>query len=243
MPDAADFTDLSPAELLGGQSGVEGDGCVDPALSTREVALDDALPALGYSPADVLAFTSDTRSASVRWATVDPPGASAVVAGTMQVELTYVGPARATLSSCGSHLELPVRFHVRSENGVLELEGTSTLGATRQGAWLQAQFPLLGTGEWAAAVRPVLDLGDTGAQFELALAFSPTGMSGDFYIRGAGLCSLARWPAQSCQVGVDDPEHGAGVRELLQHLQQAPSWNVPELHCRRQHERAERRSR
>ncbi len=221
--DGPEFTDLSPSELLGGQSGVEG-GCQDLSPVVREVALDEMVG--GFRPADVLAYAVGTHSSRVRAYTVDPPDAFDEN-GEITVELELIGTPRWRTTVCGNQLELPVHYRLFSHDGSIDLESTNTMVTTdgrsaRLGYF--DQFPL--SQDWATRVESVLNLNGLEV-FELVLNFNAWGMSGRLRVRGVGSCTLIDWPSMPCQIGMDDPVYGERVRELVEHLEsEPPRWNA-----------------
>jgi hypothetical protein len=222
----ARFTDLSEAEVLGGQSGVEGDGCYDPDAHLEEVALDEVVD--GITASDLLTYVAGTHSAQVRWASVDPPNAAGDEE-TLNVEVSVDGPVQAMRSLCGQYFEIPVQFRAHSDSGALDFGGSSRLSATRDFAGLSATFALADAEGWRQQVESTFDLG-TAPSLELAIGFSPAGVSGSLAVRGAGMCVVAQWATETCRIGVDDPEYGVRVRELVDHLEQAPpTWSSSQL--------------
>lgn len=217
------------AELLGGQSGVEG-GC---ALSETiaEVAPDQQLEGFGYRVSDVLAFAEGTHTTELRWATLDPPDGASPGSEALSVELSLAGLATAQ-RGCGNSFQIPVSYHVRSASGALELEGLSMLMANRERAHLQAELRVESLPTWLAAASPVLNLATGMPVFALDLAlFADQTLRGSFVARGTGMCQLAAWPVEpTCPNGraldVNDPTHGPRVSELFQLLEVR---SIPEL--------------
>lgn len=237
--DGTEFTDLSPSELLGGQSGVEG-GCHDPSPVVREVAVDENVG--GFRAADVLAYAAGTHSSRVRMYTIDPPDAFDEN-GEITVQLELIGNPQWRTTVCGNWLELPVRYRLVSTDGSIDVESTNTLISTDgHSAHFRNvdQFPL--GEEWATRVESVLNT-DGSEVFELGLTFDPWGMRGGLAVRGVGLCTLVSWHsaaeqpsaaqsigAELCQTGLDDPVHGERVRELVEHLDsETLHWNAVPL--------------
>ena len=99
------FPDATTAELLGGQSGVEG-GCFAPLQVVEDAAVDQVIERFGYRPLDVLAYVAGVHATTVRWGTVDPPVGAPTGGEALQVEIVYVGPTTARFSPCSTALEL-----------------------------------------------------------------------------------------------------------------------------------------
>lgn len=218
-----DVLDLLPQpDQLGGQSGVEG-GCAISSI-VENVAVDQSLEGLAFTPADVLAYAAGTHVTRLRWATFDPPGDGPSRTDALSIELDYIGPSRA-LFGCGGTLELPMSYRIRSEGGALRLEGEATLIANTRITLLRAQIPGESLPDWLNAATSVLNVGGN-TEFELELRISPQGMTGSFSVRSdgvtgtGGLCRLAVWPLNTAQaatppLGVDDAQRGARVAELF----------------------------
>lgn len=218
-----DLVDMLPQpELLGGQSGVEG-GCAISSI-VENVALDQSLEGLTFTPADVLAYAAGTHATRLRWATFDPPGDGPRRTDALSVELDYIGPSRALLG-CAGLLELPMSYRIRSGGGALQLEGEATLQASAGISYLNVQIPGESLPDWLSAATSVLKVG-ANTDFGLNLRISPQGMSGSFWVRADGVkqtggrCRLAVWPLDPAQAAtppleVDDVQRGARVAELL----------------------------
>jgi hypothetical protein len=222
MPEDEVIGPMPQPELLGGQSGVEG-GCAIASI-VENVALDQSVDGLSFTPADVLAYAAGAHATRLRWATFDPPGDGPTRTDALSVELEYLGPSRARLG-CGGLLELPMSYRMHSEGGALQLEGNATLQATAQISYLDVQIPGESLPDWLSAATSVLKVGgDT--DFVLELRLSAQGMSGSFAVRAdgvkntGGVCRLAAWPLDPAEgatppFGVDDAQRGARVAELL----------------------------
>lgn len=214
---------------LGGQSGVEG-GC-DVRETIPDITPEQQLDGFDYRVADVLAFVEGSHTTELRWATLDPPGGGGSSNEALSMELSMAGLATARLG-CGRSFEIPVTYRVRSASGALELEGVSTLTATRERAQLQAELPVASLPSWLAAASSVLNLTSGTPVFALDLAlFADRTVRGSFVARGTGMCRLAEWPvAPTCADGraldVSDPAHGQRVSELFQLI---GALSIPEL--------------